>query len=178
MTITYPLFSRSEAAALASFLASDEWPFHTGMHVTQEAAHARIAAGEFAGEHDRTHWIVADGERVGMIHLQDLGDGTPLFDLRLRRSHREKGLGTTAVKWLTATVFNEFTHLQRIEATTRQDNWAMRRVLVNCGFAKEASYRQAWPSDDGPPYDSIGYGILRSDFERGVTTPVNWNDGP
>ncbi len=82
------------------------------------------------------------------------------------------------MRWLTTTLFGEFTDLNRIEATTRQDNFAMRRVLVKCGFVKEAHYRQEWPSDSGKRYDSIGYGILRSDWEKGVTTPVNWDDGP
>ena len=54
----------------------------------------------------------------------------------------------------------------------------MRRVLVKCGFAKEAHYRQEWPSESGPRYDSIGYAILRDDWASGATTPVNWEDGP
>lgn len=178
MLVSYALFHRGEAAELAQFLASETWPFHVGAHLTATTAMRRIEAGEFDGEDDRTHWVVVDGERVGMVHLQNLGDDTPLFDLRLSSSHRANGLGTSAVKWLTTTLFGEFTDLQRIEATTRQDNVAMRRVLVKCGFVKEAHYRQAWPSADGSLYDSIGYGILRSDFERGDLTPVNWDDGP
>ncbi|MCZ3389404.1 MAG: GNAT family N-acetyltransferase [Actinomycetia bacterium] len=178
MELTYPLFDLAEAQTLAEFLASEDWHFHAGPHQTLASAHARIASGEFDGDHDRTHWIVRDDERVGMIHIEDLGDGNPLFDLRLRAGHRGRGLGTAAVTWLTAAVFGEFPDLNRIEATTRQDNVAMRRVLVKCGFVKEARYRQEWPSEGGTRYDSIGYGILRSDWGMGVTTAVNWEDGP
>lgn len=178
MELTYPRFDRAEAEALAEFLASEEWPFHAGPRQTTASANARIASGEFDGAHDRTYWIVIADERAGMIHIEDLGDGNPLFDLRLRSGHRARGLGTAAVAWLTATLFGEFPELNRIEATTRQDNLAMRRVLVKCGFAKEAHYRQEWPSESGMRYDSIGYGILRIDWEMGVTTAVNWEDGP
>lgn len=176
--LTYSRFERSQADDLAWFLASEEWPFHAGPRQTQATAHARIASGEFDGDHDRTYWIVGDDERIGMIHVKDLGDGNPLFDLRLRAGHRGKGVGTATVAWLTTTLFGEFPELNRIEATTRQDNVAMRRVLLKCGFAKEAHYRQEWPSENGTLYDCIGYGILRNDWESGVTTPVDWADGP
>jgi RimJ/RimL family protein N-acetyltransferase len=178
MELTYPLFERVDAQALAEFLASEEWPFHAGPRQTTARARERILSGEFDGDHDRTYWIVAAAARIGMVHIEDLGNGSPLFDLRLRASHRGQGLGTAAVKWLTATVFDEFPDLNRLEATTRQDNVAMRRVLVKCGFTKEAHYRQEWPSENGLRYDSIGYGILRGDWATGVTTPVNWDDGP
>ena len=59
---------------------------------------ARIGGGEFDGDHDRTYWIVVDGARSGMIHVEDLGDGNPLFDLRLRSDHRGQGLGTATVQ--------------------------------------------------------------------------------
>jgi len=178
MEPTFPHFDRDESQALAEFLTSDEWPFHAGPNQTQEGAITRIASGEFDGDHDRTYWIVVGGARVGIIHVEDLGDGNPLFDLRLRSSHRGQGLGTATVRWLTATLFDEFPDLNRIEATTRQDNVAMRRVLVKCGFTKEAHYREEWPSESGVQYDSIGYGILRSDWATGVATPVDWEDGP
>jgi RimJ/RimL family protein N-acetyltransferase len=178
MELTFSLFDRGESEALAEFLSSDSWPFHVGPSQSRESAMARIDGGEFDGNHDRTYWIVVDDARVGIVHIEDLGDDTPLFDLRLRSSHRGRGLGTRAVKWLTTTLFNEFPDLNRIEATTRQDNLAMRRVLAKCHFAKEAHYRQAWPSASGWQHDSIGYGLLRNDWMLSVTTPVDWNDGP
>lgn len=178
MELSYPLFERANGQALAEFLTSEDWPYHAGPPKTQDSINTRIANGDFDSGHDRTYWIVADGTRVGMLHVEDLGDGDPLFDLRLRTSHRGQGLGTAAVRWLTATLFQEFPDLNRIGATTRQDNERMRHVLVRCGFAKEAHYRQGWPSESGQLYDSIGYGILRSDWVAGLTTPVNWDDGP
>lgn len=59
--------------------------------------------------------------------------------------------------------------------TTRADNHAMRRVFTKSGYVKECHYRDAWPAGDRV-YDSVGYAILRRDWETGTTTPVNWAD--
>jgi RimJ/RimL family protein N-acetyltransferase len=73
------------------------------------------------------------------------------------------------VRALTAHVFGAHPHVTRVEAQTRDDNRAMRRVLVRAGFVKEAHYR------DGPRA-SVGYAILRRDHETGTTTPVPDDD--
>ncbi len=178
MHLEYASFERSQGRALAEFLAGSTWPFHVDADLALEDAVARIESGEFDGPHDRTYWVTGQRHRVGVLHLQDLDDDTPLFDIRIRQSDRGQGIGTAAVTWLTATVFDEFPELHRIEANTRQDNAAMRRVLHRCGYVKEAHYRQAWPSRSGQAYDSIGYAIIRKDWEQHETTPVDWNDGP
>lgn len=56
-----------------------------------------------------------------IVHLQEVGDETPLFNLRLRSRHRGLGIGTAAVTWLTEALFGEYDDLHRIEATTRHD---------------------------------------------------------
>ncbi len=91
MQLAYSLFDRGEANALAEFLASEEWPFHAGRRLTPASAHARIANGEFDGNHDRTYWIVVDDERAGIVHVEDIGDGDPLFDLRLEQATEGRG---------------------------------------------------------------------------------------
>lgn len=60
-----------------------------------------------------------------------------MFDIRISQAHRCTGVGTGTVRWLTEYVFTSRS-CTRIEATTRQDNMAMRRVLLRCGYAKEA----------------------------------------
>jgi hypothetical protein len=40
---------------------------------------------------------------------------------------------------------------------------------------KEAHYRLGWPAQDGVIRDGIGYALLRQDWERGTTTPVDWD---
>ncbi|MFI6478954.1 GNAT family N-acetyltransferase [Nonomuraea sp. NPDC050663] len=174
MTADFIRFVPDDADDLVAFLTGEEWPFHTG--VPQEAAvRSRIVAGHYDDDDERTFWIVAGGERAGLVRLQDFSDDTPLFDLRIRAAHRGKGLGSQAVRWLVRHLFESRPEIRRIEGTTRHDNLAMRAVFLRAGFAKEAHYREGWPGLDGKVYDSVGYGILRSDWERGVVTPPDWN---
>ena len=116
---------------------------------------------------------------VGVIRLFDLGSGpdddeTPLFDIKIKEEFRGKGIGKQALGWLTDFVFSNYLNKTRFEATTRIDNIAMRRVFENCGFVKEAHYRQAWPDAEGNRYDCTGYAILRSDWLNKTKTPVNF----
>ncbi|MFE6907823.1 hypothetical protein [Streptomyces erythrochromogenes] len=50
-----------------------------------------------------------DGEdTAGLVRLMDLGDGTPVFDLRIRTRNRGRGIGGRAPARLTAYLFAEF----------------------------------------------------------------------
>ena len=149
----------ADAEALVELLTSEDWPFHAGGPPSPEAVLAR--ATEPGSE---TWWIVPDGARAGMVRLFDLDDGAPMFDLRLRAAYRGRGLGTATVRWLTGHLYTTLPGINRIEVTTREDNAAMRRVLERCGYVQEARYRQAWPVPGGPPLDSLGFAILRSEW--------------
>jgi RimJ/RimL family protein N-acetyltransferase len=161
-----------EGEALAEFLAGERWPFHAAEAVDRAEVLERFAAGYY----DETYWIETDGERAGIVRLFDVEDATPMFDLRISSKHRGKGLGQAAVRWLTDRLFGEFAHVERIEGTTRQDNVAMRRVFRRCGYVKEAHYRRAWPDVSGHRYDSVGYAILRHDWQTGETTLPDFHD--
>ena len=128
------------------------------------------------------HWVEVDGERVGIVILEDVEDiedgGAPLFDLRLAESARGRGLGAPVLRAFTSHVFTRYPELRRMEGQTRQDNIAMRKVFVRSGWVKEAHYREAWPVDGGEPQASVAYGILRRDWETGTTTPVDFDDLP
>lgn len=178
VTLEYRLFERPERDLLASFLAESPWPFHSGGTPDRAQVAGRVNDGYYDGGSVRTFWIIADELRVGMVRLEDLDDDTPMFDLRLHEEARGRGVGTEAVRWLTAYLFTEFEHVFRVEATTRQDNVAMRRVLVRCGYVREAHYRSAWPGTDGSVNDALGYAILRSDWASGTITPVPWDVDP
>lgn len=138
-----------------------------------------MAASAYDNDRTRTFWIATDtcGE-ASLIRLFDLGDSTPLFDLRVRAAFRGLGLGTAAVRWLTGYLFAEFPDTERIEGTARRDNRAMRRTFIRCGYVKEAHYRRSWAGRDGTLHDAIGYAILRSDWETGTVTRPDWDDEP
>ncbi|MBC3839647.1 GNAT family N-acetyltransferase [Streptacidiphilus sp. 4-A2] len=166
-----------EAEALVAFLCRHDWPFHGTAQVSAELARQWLSDGLFEGPTTQTFWLTADGERVGLIRLLDLGeDGAPLFDLRIAAPHRGRGLGRAALDRLTRYLFEEFPAVDRIEGTTRRDNTAMRRTFLRCGYLKEAHYRQAWPAADGRVHDTVGYAVLRQDWRDGTRTPPAWDD--
>jgi RimJ/RimL family protein N-acetyltransferase len=175
--IRYQRFIRAETELLADFLTSQPWPFHSGTEDRTEIRQA-VTRGYYDGDSAHTYWIMAGGERVGLIRLFDLADSTPMLDLRIRTAYRGRGIGGQALAWLTEHVFAAFPGAFRIEGTTRQDNVAMRRVFSRAGWVKEAHYRDAWPGQGGARHDAIGYAILRRDWESGTTTVPRWDDEP
>jgi RimJ/RimL family protein N-acetyltransferase len=166
----------SDTEPLIRFLTGESWPFHSVSEVDRETARQWIADGRFDNEENRSFWIVAGDESVGLVRLMDLTDGTPLFDLRIRAGRRGRGIGVRAVTWLTRYLFEELPDIRRVEGTTRQDNRSMRRVFLRCGYAKEAHYREAWPAMDGTVHDTVGYAILRRDWLSGKVTVPAWDD--
>jgi RimJ/RimL family protein N-acetyltransferase len=177
MHIEFSRISAGDGEALAGFLAGEEWPYHAGVQ-DREAVTRRHAEGRYDDEEERTFWVLADGERAGLVRLQDLADDTPMFDLRVRAAWRGRGLGKAAVAWLTRYLFTELPDVLRIEGHTRVDNHAMRAVFRKSGYAKEAHYREAWPAPDGTRHDAIAYAILRRDWLSGTVTPPDWHDEP
>ncbi len=176
MGTRYQRFLRPDVAALVDFLSENDWPFYPDARRQPHAIRQRVDDEFYDGNGVETFWIVERGCRVGLLRIHDLQDPTPLFDLRIAAAHRGHGAGTRAVTWLTARVFTGRDSAERIEATTRQDNAAMRRVLRRCGYVKEAHYRDAWPGVGRERYDSVGYAILRKDWGAGTTTSVHWHD--
>jgi RimJ/RimL family protein N-acetyltransferase len=173
-------FVPADSDLLVEFLTGEEWPYFAG-GPGPDAARIReqVAAGGYDNDRTRRFWIgTGSCAEAGLIGLFDLGDSTPLFDLRVRAAYQRRGLGTAAVRWLTGYLFTEFSETVRIEGVTRQDNHAMRRTFIRCGYVKEAHWRQAWAGRDGKLYDSIGYAILRGDWETGTVTQPDWDDEP
>lgn len=167
---------------MAGFLASQEWPFHVNSTVTLEKGLSLIDENTFSSEESET-WLFFNNENtlVGIIRLFDIdditdGDGAPLFDIRISKDFQGRGIGTKAVEWLTAYLFEGYPKLNKIEATTRADNYSMRKVLNNCFFLKERHHRSSWPSQDGKLIDTARYAILRNDWISRSVTPLEWND--
>ncbi len=119
----------------------------------------------------RSFWVVDNRTVVGLVRLLDLDDvddGSPMFDLRIASGHRGQGHGTAAVTWLSGYLFGEYPVLHRIEATTRNDNAAMIAVLNRCGYQQEGLLREAWKSRDGSRHDTRVYGLLRREWSGDV----------
>ena len=152
----------SESGELTAFLCRHEWPFHGVPRLTPE----QVREMSFSPPSTRTFWIDVEGEHAGLLRVQDLediGHGSPVFDIRVAPAFRGSGLGRLAVSWMTSMVFREYAGAHRIEATTRIDNAAMRKVLERCGFQLEGRLRESWPTDTGTWVDTAVYGLLRSE---------------
>ncbi|GAA2048315.1 GNAT family N-acetyltransferase [Leifsonia soli] len=165
--------------ALVSFLTGNDFPFHVVTRPDRAAVLAAIDAGAYGDDDHEAFWLEGPGgERIGTVRLEDLSDPTPLVDLRIDGRARGRGLGTLALRATTDHVFGTRADVDRLEGQTREDNVAMRRVFLRCGWVKEAHYREAWPVAGGRPVASVAYAILRHDWREGTTTPVPWDDEP
>jgi hypothetical protein len=71
-----------DGGAAMRFLTSNEWPFHESPCVS----HDQAAQLSLVGDDIASFWVRAGTERIGLIRvfdLDDLEDGSPLFDLRI-----------------------------------------------------------------------------------------------
>ncbi len=176
MNIKFTPFLPSEINILIDFITSNIWPFHGYPKITPEKIRKNFKDGYYTGDGIKTFWIMKDEKKAGMIRLYDLKDITPLFDIRIIPSYHGKGIGEKGVKWLTEYIFKTYPHIKRIEGYTREDNLAMRKVFKKCSYVKEAHHRKSWPGPENVYFDSIGYCILREDWEEKKITPVNWDE--
>lgn len=78
---------------------------HQSIH-KRRGCSSRIRRGYYQNNRE-THWILEDGEKVGVIFIHDINDTIPLFDLRLDANVRGKGYGVKALHWLQEYLFGE-----------------------------------------------------------------------
>lgn len=162
---------------LVSFMTRNEFPFYGKPHPTRQEVEAAISEGAFRNEDNDSFWIDhTELDRIGFFRLEDLTDNAPLFDLRLDAQFRGRGLGVDILQAATDLVFTTMPDVNRFEGQTREDNIAMRKTFLRCGWLKEAHYREGWPVDGGAPLASVAYAILRHDWATGQKTTFVWED--
>ncbi len=179
MTVDVEPFSLADPSGweeFVRFMTANAFPFHMNPSPTREDLESRREDGDFDGPENAVLAARAEGELIGFVVVEDLESIGPLFDIRLANGARGKGLGTETVRGLVRHLFRECPNIVRIEGQTRDDNVAMRKTFLRSGFVKEAHYRKAWPTAEGELRDSVAYGLLRSDFETGQTTPLVWGE--
>jgi RimJ/RimL family protein N-acetyltransferase len=165
MQLRFDPVCATDSSALARFLSGSDWPFHFERRVDSDWVRGRLESGHFFGVSSKAFWVRGEVEEpLALGRLFDLEDITPLVDLRVAAAARGRGVGTLALRGLTAWLFSEQPATGRLGGYTRHDNLAMRRVFEKCGFQQEALHRRAWQVDGGEPVDCVGYAILRSEF--------------
>lgn len=165
-----------DEAALVDLLTTETWHHRLKVQMTEADVREELDRGNYSGDAVLTELIEVDGEVVGLIRAEELGDerADPQLDFRIRERVRGQGIGLAALRHITEVVFSRYPKAFRIEGQTRQDNHAMRNVFTRGGYVQEAVCRLAWPGTDGQMFDGIGYAMLRGDWESGITTPVDW----
>jgi RimJ/RimL family protein N-acetyltransferase len=167
MRIEYRRLVKNDADLLAKFLTSEPWPFLAGVTADPAELRRKVRRGFYNSDEMRTFWMVVDGTEAGLIRFELKGE-MPRIYLRIQSAYRGRGLGTLAQQWLTDYLFTELPRLHRLEGLTREDNHAMRRTFVTCGYTLEAQFREAWPTADGTFRDTVVYGILRREWAAGM----------
>lgn len=162
---------------LISFMTRNEFPFHVWSHPTREIVETAISGGAYRDDDNDSYWIDhSEHGRIGFFRFEDLSEDTPLFDFRLDAPFRRRALGPEVLRAATQHVFTTMPTVNRFEGQTREDNVAMRKTFLRCGWVKEAHYRESWPNEEGTLLASIAYAILRRDWETGKTTHLIWDD--
>lgn len=139
---------------------------------SEDAERREVRRRRLALSGTRTAWeilfaIEAEGRLVGDIQARCSDQAMPpgVWEIGIdlwEPADRGRGLGTEAVRLLTAHVFaREGAH--RVQATTDVANAAMRRSLEKCGFAYEGDLRGYMPVADGPPRDYAMYATTFDD---------------
>jgi len=167
----------ADTELLVTWLTTDTWPFHGSATLTEAKVREMLRERE---EDAKTisAWVTLDeAVRIGRVVVEDLEDLTAVASFRIRSAYRGRGIGLHMVHWAADTTFREYPGVQRVEGQTRADNLAMQRVFRRAGWVPEAYYRRSWPDQTGAVHDSIGYAILRPDWETGAETPVPWPFG-
>ncbi|SDN38933.1 GNAT family N-acetyltransferase [Tenuibacillus multivorans] len=167
-----------EIDELIDLYTKNEWHYHANPNPSPDEIRERFKSGWFHDDKE-TFWVLENNQKIGLIIITDVSDTIPLlYDIRLLEEIRGQGYGEKCVKWVTDYIFLSSTNKIRIEAYTRHDNYAMRKVFHKCDYEKEGYLRDSWENDDGRVYDSVLYAMIRSDWEKDQQTPININDVP
>lgn len=114
--------------------------------------------------------VEEDGRLVGTVEARQPTGGLPrgTFEVGIglfEEADRSRGVGTAAVRLLTAYLFDEL-EAERVQASTWVENTGMRRVLEKLGFAEEGVMRAFMPNDRGGRDDYVLYAMTRADRSR------------
>ena len=116
-------------------------------------------------QHIRLGIFLPDGTVIGDIALQDLNWKNRSCTLGYGLSkleYRGKGYATDAAKVMLKYGFHHL-GLERISATTQENNIGSQRVLEKCGFTLEGRERKA-EYFAGKRHDRLIYGLLVAEF--------------
>ena len=111
----------------------------------------------------------ASGEFLGWFSFRPKDAASPndvALGYRLRRAVWGQGYATEGARALIRKGFAEL-GVQRVFATTYQDNLASRRVMEKAGLTLVRTFHQPWPYPiEGDELGDVEYALDRADWER------------
>ena len=112
--------------------------------------------------------IISNGQAIGMVSKNWIDKTTLWLEIGIviyNPNYWHGGLGTRALeKWITD-IFSEYPDLEHIGSTTWSGNPRMMHLAEKIGLKKEAQIRRV-RYFQGFYYDSVKYGVLRSEWEK------------
>jgi RimJ/RimL family protein N-acetyltransferase len=173
--VTLRPFERGDFDVLWREETSDRGEFDTPWAADDDTAKARVRArvdqsGTWREGRVLDLAIVVEGSVVGDIQARrDVAYAPPgIYDLGigLFADRRGTGVGTTAIRLLTAFLFDE-EQAVRVTLSADLDNTAMRRVAEKAGFTQEGVMRGFWAVPGAAARDYALYARTRADHEAG-----------
>jgi ribosomal protein S18 acetylase RimI-like enzyme len=119
--------TRAEELALLPWTDTDKAAFVTSQFKAQDAFYRQITPdAQFLV-------VVAEGERIGRLYLNQMDDELRVIDIALLPEHRGRGIGTGLMTWITAIADRE-----RQSVTLHVEPWnPAKRLYERLGFASE-----------------------------------------
>jgi hypothetical protein len=163
---------------LARFLREHRWPFHVKPELGPSEAAGLVAGWDLDGPSTRAWRLERDGRVAGLLKVDDLGSA---WDPSWGPAHRRGPPGRRP--WHGGRALAGRGGVRRLARGAAHRGPDPARQPGHAGgaaplrYVMEAVYRRAWPDPDGRYHDGIGYALLHEDWERGTTTPVDWDEG-
>lgn len=147
------------------------YPKPTAEHTEQMAVKVRdrIRNGDWPTPRQRVVIALRDtDELIGMVSWSWESEATwwpqvgiAIFD----PNDWGKGIGFEALGLWSQYLFDHLPQIVRLDLRTWSGNTGMMRLAEKLGYVREATFRQA-RIVDGVYYDSVGYGVLRGEWQR------------
>ena len=119
--------TRADELALLPWTDADKVAFVTSQFEAQDANYRQVNP-------DAQFLVVlADGDRIGRLYLNEMDDELRVIDIALLPEHRGLGIGTALVTWIIANADRE-----RQSVTLHVEPWnPAKRLYERLGFASE-----------------------------------------
>lgn len=136
--------------------------FPNGISITD-----KDIAEQLAADTDETHRrliIEVDGIAIGEMNYRNMGDGVAQIGIKICNfTKQEKGYGTSLLKMLISSLFNEMGYV-KIILDTNLYNLRAQHVYEKLGFRKIAINHDSWKNQLGEIQSSIDYDLTKDEY--------------